>query len=234
MSISELISKLKNKLSLSKIDNEQDYYEKLFIHTLDWNKPFPNLEEWQRWLIVRSFIEEHIIEDITHHNRLKFQILDIGCGRGWLTNLCSTYGEITGIEPVKKVVKYAKTLFPVLDIRCQTADELLEQQLQYDLIVCSEVIEHIPDLQKDSFVKKIFLLLKPSGSIILTTPRQEALSEWQQYTNPNQPVEDWLSEHQVQSLFSNYKVLNKKRLSIPPKTDIEPMPVYQLWLFRKP
>ena len=234
MNIGKLINKLRNKLFLSKTDNEQDYYEKLFIHSSNWNKPFPNLEEWQRWLIIRSFIEEHIIEDIDNHNRLNFRILDIGCGRGWLTNLCSTYGEVTGIEPVKKVVKYAKMLFPVLDIRCQTLNELLEQKLQYNLIICSEVIEHIPDLQKDAFVNKFLLLLKPSGTLILTTPRQEILSEWQQHTNPSQPVEDWLSEQQVQSLFASFIVVNKKRLSIPPKIDIKPMPVYQLWLFRKP
>lgn len=234
MSVRGLINKFKRSVLFTDTEDEQLYYENLFIHSSHWNKPFPNLEEWQRWLIIRSFIEEHIIEDIDNHNRLNFQILDIGCGRGWLTNLCSTYGEVTGIEPVKKVVKYAKTLFPVLDIRCQTPGELLEQQLQYDLIVCSEVIEHIPDLQKDAFVNKFLLLLKPGGTVILTTPRQEILSEWQQHTNPNQPVEDWLSEQQVQSLFASFKIVTKKRLSIPPKTDIKPMPVYQLWLFRKP
>ena len=234
MSISGLINKLKNKLRLSKADNEQDYYEKLFIHSSHWNTPFPNLEEWQRWLIIRSFIEEHIIEDIDNLNRLNFRILDIGCGRGWLTNLCSTYGEVTGIEPVKKVVKYAKMLFPVLDIRCQTPNELLEQQMNFNLIVCSEVIEHVPDSEKEVFVNNIFSLLKPDGHLILTTPRQEILSEWQQFTNPSQPVEDWLSEQQVQLLFTNFEVMSKELLSIPPKKDITPMPVYQLWLFRKP
>ncbi len=234
MSISGVFNKLiKNLLSIY-VKDEQLYYENLFIHSSHWNKPFPNLEEWQRWLIIRSFVEEHIIEDIINHDRFNFKILDIGCGRGWLTNLCSTYGEITGIEPVKKVVKYAKKLFPYLDIRCQTPDELLEQKIQFDLIVCSEVIEHIPDLQKDSFVKKLFHLLKPGGSIILTTPRQEILNEWQQYTNPSQPVEDWLSEQQVLSLFASFEEVNKKQLSIPPKTGIKAMPVYQLWLFRKP
>ncbi|MGI4804088.1 MAG: class I SAM-dependent methyltransferase [Janthinobacterium lividum] len=233
MGVRELINKLKNML-LSHAENEQEYYEKLFIHSSHWNKPFPNLEEWQRWLIIRGFLEEDIIKDIHNHNRSDFQLLDVGCGRGWLSNLCSTYGEVTGIERVKKVVKYAKTLFPALEIRWQTPDELLEQHKQYDLIICSEVIEHVPDLQKNSFAKKLFLLLKPGGSIIITTPRQEILSEWQQYTNPSQPVEDWLSEQQVQFLFSNFEVVNKKQLSIPPRTNINPMPVYQLWLFRKP
>jgi 2-polyprenyl-3-methyl-5-hydroxy-6-metoxy-1,4-benzoquinol methylase len=233
MNVRRLISKFKNKL-LSHIDNEHDYYENLFIRSSHWNKPFPNLEEWQRWLIIRNFLEDDIIKDIHNHNRSNFQILDVGCGRGWLSNLCSTYGEVTGIEPIKKVVEYARTLFPTLDIRCQTSDELLEQHMHYDLIVCSEVIEHIPDLQKNSFVKKLFFLLKPGGFIIVTTPRQEILSEWQQYINPSQPVEDWLSEQQVQSLFADFEVVNKKQLSIPPTTDVKPMPVYQLWLFRKP
>ena len=95
-----------------KNNSEDQYYTNLFVENEDWNKPFPNEEETMRWNIIEKFIH-NIIENKTGEG---LEILDLGCGRGWLANLLSHYGDVKGVEPIKSVVAYANTLFSTLDI----------------------------------------------------------------------------------------------------------------------
>jgi SAM-dependent methyltransferase len=109
--------------------SERAYYKQLFLENVYWNRPIPNGEETLRWQIIEKFIEQ-----IKNSNKSKLNILDLGCGRGWLTNLLSNYGEVIGIEPVKAVVDYGKSLFPSLNLITGTTKTLLERGINVNLI----------------------------------------------------------------------------------------------------
>lgn len=208
---------------------EEQYYEQLFIKNNGWNKPTPNDDESKRWAVIESFIKE-----IENDGSLK--ILDLGCGRGWLTNLLSQFGEILGIEPVDKVVEYAKSIFPEIHFLKGTATNLINQYKgTFDLIVSSEVIEHIPDSEKLQFVNEIYMLLKNGGFLIITTPRKDVEAEWNKYTGSNQPIEDWISENDLKLLFEENGFSAKKieRVSLQPKAEAPFIDIYQVWLFKK-
>ena len=64
----------------------------------------------------------------------------------------------------------------------------------FDVVLCSEVIEHVPHPQKPEFVNQLARLLTPDGYLILTTPRGDVWEEWRRIAPPNQPVEDWVTE----------------------------------------
>jgi 2-polyprenyl-3-methyl-5-hydroxy-6-metoxy-1,4-benzoquinol methylase len=217
------------QLFKSEKKRETEYYKKLFIENSQWNKPEPNEEEKIRWEII-----EHFLEFIKFKNN---SILDLGCGRGWLTNLLSNYGNVIGIEPIKPVVDYAKIFFPEINFICGTAKDLIKEReiKKFDLIVSSEVIEHISDLYKPDFIKDIFTLLNREGYLIITTPRKEAQKEWMLYSNPNQPIEEWISEFELEKLITQqgFKKIILDRFSISPKKDIPKIEIYQLWLFQK-
>lgn len=225
-----IIKIIKNKFFYSRKTeiSEDEYYEKLFIENNKWNTKDPNPEELQRWNVIKNYIEI-----INQDNEL--QILDIGCGRGWLTNLLSKYGYAKGIEPIAKVVDYAKKLFPHIDFYKGTSDDLLETKTSFfDLVVSSEVYEHVEDENKDDFVNNINRLLKPNGNVIISTPRKEVQNEWQNYIGANQPVEEWVSEKELEDKFlgNGFKSLGVKR--IPYKiTDNSFLDIYQVWHFKK-
>src|SRR5207248_2618796 len=44
----------------------------------------------------------------------------------------------------------------------------------FDIAFCGEVLEHINDVQK--FLKQVFLILKPGGRLVLTTPNDNAFA----------------------------------------------------------
>lgn len=56
--------------------------------------------------------------------------------------------------------------FSQIDIRCDAVD--IPEDVKYDAILCTEVLEHVPDPVK--VVEKIARLVKPGGDILLTAP----------------------------------------------------------------
>ncbi|MDR6940418.1 class I SAM-dependent methyltransferase [Mucilaginibacter pocheonensis] len=222
---------LKHKVS------DDEFYTDLFIHNAAWNSAAPNEEERLRWATIESFILQ--IKDLralSNDNSI-MEILDLGCGRGWLSNLLSNYGNVTGIEPVQSVVEYANKLFQQLTIKKGTIEDIIAEGKTeyYDLVVCSEVVEHIPDNNKVHFINKINAAIKRKGFLIITTPRKDAEPEWKKYSDPNQPVEDWLTEKSLEELLvaASFKTLSLKRFSIPPVKNAPPIEIYQLWLAQK-
>lgn len=212
---------------------EDKFYEQMFIYNPYWNSPTPNEEEVLRWEIIENFLAL-----VKSKNESKdFNILDLGCGRGWLTNLLSNYGTILGIEPVQAVVNYAKKMFPSIEFKCGTTKTLLLDNdfKKYDLIVTSEVIEHILDDKKGEFIQDISLLLKEEGFLIITTPRKEVQEEWLSYMQPGQPIEDWITETELEKIVTtmNFSRLKLERFSIPPVKNVPKIEIYQLWLFQK-
>jgi 2-polyprenyl-3-methyl-5-hydroxy-6-metoxy-1,4-benzoquinol methylase len=215
--------------------NEDDYYSELFIKNPAWNTATPNGEELKRWQIIEEFLIEIKINIMpTQETNLTPNILDLGCGRGWLTSLLASYGRVTGIEPVKKVADYAKLLFPDIQIVHGTATDLINkgQTAYYDIIVCSEVIEHITDDNKIAFLLQIKSLLREKGFLIITTPRKDVELEWKRYTSPEQPIEDWITENSLADLFKRTSFVKHdlKRFSIPPSNEAPEIEIYQLWL----
>ncbi|TVZ59156.1 methyltransferase family protein [Flavobacteriaceae bacterium MAR_2010_105] len=211
--------------------SDDEFYKQLFIKNKSWNTATPNKDELNRWMRIEAFLNG------IKQQQQELRILDLGCGRGWLTNLLSGHGEVLGIEPVAPVVAYAKKLFPELKLMMGSTQELLDHNYEqfFDVVVSSEVIEHVSDPNKNHFVSSISRLLKPEGYCILTTPRKEIQEEWNVHKPPNQPVEDWISEDELKHLFNanGFERLGIERIALKAKTHNQLVDVYQVCLFKK-
>ena len=180
---------------------ESRYYRHFFAEVPSWSRPTPNGDERARWEKIQQLVEYSA--PAAGQSR---EIVEIGCGRGWLANLLRDYGKVLGTEPVGDVIAHARKLFPDLDFLTGSAEVLhfLGHAGRYDLLVCSEVIEHVPYAYKDVFARGLVGLVKPGGHLILTTPRKDIYDQWTaQYGKPQQPTEDWLTEAELQTLFEN-------------------------------
>lgn len=101
-------------------------------------------------------------------------ILDIGCGNGSLTMQLIKLGfNAYGTDASEQGIKLAKEKYPnlffVQDINSNSLPQELEQ-IKFDTIISTEVIEHLYSPKTFiEFCKKI-LLKNGSGTLILTTP----------------------------------------------------------------
>jgi 2-polyprenyl-6-hydroxyphenyl methylase/3-demethylubiquinone-9 3-methyltransferase len=99
-------------------------------------------------------------------------ILDIGCGGGILSEpFARLGGAVTGIDPVAESIGvarvHAKKQGLAIDYRAATAEELAAEGRVFDVVVASEVIEHVADVA--SFLKTCRALAKPGALLIVST-----------------------------------------------------------------
>jgi 2-polyprenyl-3-methyl-5-hydroxy-6-metoxy-1,4-benzoquinol methylase len=235
--LKKLILQLKNTIRPLRSTNknnsfksEDDYYEYLFTKSGYYSSRNLNSEEQIRFKHISRLVEKAIELNNGQHFR---EIVDYGCGRGWLSNELLKYGHVIGIEPVKPVVEYGKRLFQNLDLRNGKIDLL--ENLSPSLIVCSEVIEHIARHEQSLYFEAFRKALENSkGFLIVTTPRKECFPEWSKYLDPSQPVEDWLSEDELRNYAekAGFTVVDKLTYFDRPSETADLMEVYQQWLFR--
>ena len=75
-------------------------------------------------------------------------ILEVGCGQGWLARevLNSLDGiAYQGIDIREDAVSFARDLVPEAEFMTGDAERLPFGDSSFDLIVCAEVLEHLPD-----------------------------------------------------------------------------------------
>jgi 2-polyprenyl-6-hydroxyphenyl methylase / 3-demethylubiquinone-9 3-methyltransferase len=106
-------------------------------------------------------------------------VLDVGCGGGLLCEPLARLGAIvTGIDASSEAIiaagAHASQAGLDIDFECAAAEDLLNREQRYDVVIASEVIEHVAE--PASFLVTLAGLLKPSGAVVLTTLNRSAKS----------------------------------------------------------
>lgn len=92
------------------------------------------------------------------------RVLDVGGSTGIIDNYLSDHcGSVTGIDIDAKAVDFASEMFDRenLYFHCGDAMELKVSDEIIDIVICSQVYEHVPDAQK--MMKEIYRVLRPGG-----------------------------------------------------------------------
>lgn len=193
------------------------YYTDLFTKDPGWSTTYPNAEEARRAAVILLLLSQ-LAGSHRARTARPLRILDLGCGRGWLTYLADVYGECLGIDPVKPVVDFARTRFPNLRFEVGTADDLLRRghRSEFDVVIASEVIEHVPPEEREGFVDAIRTLLGAGrGAAIVSSDRGELYERWARRGGTHQPKEAWLTERQLRDLFTGqgFRAVQHERVS---------------------
>ncbi len=116
-----------------------------------------------------EFIINHI-KPLERENLEGITLLDVGCGGGLLSEPLARLGaNVTGIDLSEEAIavaqNHAKGEGLTIDYRNASLEAM--KGASFDVVVASEVIEHVDDPKE--FVRQMARVLKPKGCVILTT-----------------------------------------------------------------
>ena len=133
------------------------------------HKLTPCRVEYISQVIRRNIINKQINSSTQICNNLN--ILDVGCGGGLLCEPLSRLGgNVTGIDVSENAIKTAKQHASKMGLKINyicTSLEELNLKKDFDLIIASEVIEHV--LDRKYFLKMIRKISSNKTSFIFTT-----------------------------------------------------------------
>lgn len=101
------------------------------------------------------------------------KVLEVGPGSGELLHILNHTG-ITGIDILdndQAVLNHCKKSYNINKaIHAKSDNPIKQLSSKYDLIVLTQVFEHLPKASYQPWVKDLYKLLKPGGNIIITVP----------------------------------------------------------------
>jgi 2-polyprenyl-6-hydroxyphenyl methylase/3-demethylubiquinone-9 3-methyltransferase len=126
-----------------------------------------------RLAFIREAVERHFgprpaAEPLLDGRR----VLDVGCGGGVLAEpLARLGGCVTGIDLVRSSLEVARqhalNEHLAIDYRLQSAEDVAAAGERFDLVVASEVLEHVEN--QEDFVATLARLTNPGGLLVVTT-----------------------------------------------------------------
>ena len=99
-------------------------------------------------------------------------VLDIGCGGGLLAEPLARMGAaVTGIDPIESSIEtarwHAAEVGLEIDYEASTVEASMGAGRIFDLVIASEVIEHLPDVPQ--FLAAMAAVTRPGGLAVLST-----------------------------------------------------------------
>jgi 2-polyprenyl-3-methyl-5-hydroxy-6-metoxy-1,4-benzoquinol methylase len=190
-----------------------EFYSQEHVQQVLYALPHPDREEATRASVILKYLAA--IRERYPATACSPLILDVGCGRGWLTAMANLFGHAEGIDPAETPIDYARKYYPELTFRCATLPDLImnNESERYDVVICSEVFEHIPNLEKQDFANDIGAVLRPNGDCVITTPRRELFRAYRTRKVTLQAIEAWVTEREVRAIFrrSGFQVIAHDR-----------------------
>lgn len=105
------------------------------------------------------------LEDFLGKARLKeLTLLDVGSSTGIISDVLATrFKEVVGIDIEKAAVRYAQRNFKRRNLKFKLDDamNLSFKDNGFDVVICTQVYEHVPDSNK--LFEEIYRVLKPGG-----------------------------------------------------------------------
>ncbi|MCU7550849.1 methyltransferase domain-containing protein [Chitinophagaceae bacterium LB-8] len=139
-------------------------------------------KEEMYWAVRHSLLEMN--------NSKTIKIMEVGCGLGYLTYALVKEGyDVIGIDISKNAVDEAIKSFGNYYICADVFEYVSEHQNLYNVIILTEVIEHLNEPLK--FLESIMLMLKKGGRIIITTPNKTVFPKDVSWATELPPIHLW-------------------------------------------
>lgn len=169
-----------------------DWYNKIYK-----NRPEYNGADKAKLNIIKNSVKNKDVKSLS--------ILDVGCGRGHYLRLFREMGfkSILGIDPSREcATKYLKDVPHIVSDFSSFAKNIPTNQ--YDIVFCTDVLEHIKPEEVDDFIKELTRLAPYS---ILGIANHPDVQEGIELHLIQEPWDWW--ERKLLTKYSTVKFLNR-------------------------
>lgn len=175
---------------------------------------------WQKSVFINQLKLERciaILESLKSLPVREPEIIDLGCGTGWLSSILAHLGPTVGVDLSDTAIDSARQKYPCVKfIQADIQNWDCSKLGPFDVVVSQEVIEHFTDQRQH--LRLASDLLHPHGYLILTTPNARtfaAMPEDQQKSWSAQPIENLLDRKALRRLAEPYFEVLTLRTIIP-------------------
>jgi SAM-dependent methyltransferase len=99
------------------------------------------------------------------------RVLDVGCSYGWaLGPLAGLADELVGVDMDAAALAQARATYPGIRFVHQDAAALPFPDAHFDVVLLSEVIEHVGEANKPFVIAECWRVLRPGGLFVFTAP----------------------------------------------------------------
>ena len=142
-------------------------------------------------------------------------ILDVGCGEGFTLNRLkeNQIGKnLEGIEYLKAAIELGKKTYPDIKITEGSIYELPYKDNSFDLVLCTEVLEHLEDPEKGLKelvrVSKKYLVISVPNEPFFMLAQLIRGKNWSRFGNDIEHINHW-------TMFGFPKFIKKNSKSLP-------------------
>ena len=100
------------------------------------------------------------------------RLLDAGCGTGgvlaWLRG-AGPFGPLAGADIAGEAIAFARRQVPDADLRVAPLDAMIFPDASFDLVVCNDVLQHVPSARLGASVSELARVVAPGGALLVRT-----------------------------------------------------------------
>lgn len=107
-----------------------------------------------------------------------YNVLDLGCGEGYLLSMMPETKEKLGVDISKKALKEARKVLknnPKIKLLFGDGHNIKFNDKYFDVITCSEMLEHVPYPKK--VIAEIHRILKDNGKAVISLPDEKRIRD---------------------------------------------------------
>jgi len=132
--------------------------------------------------------------------RSNLDILEVGCGSGWLCEQLVGFGHVTGTDLADEVLPQKGGSSGGVTYIAGDFFGLPLPEPGFDVVVSLETLAHVND--QKAFVEKIWRVLRPGGHLMLATQNRFTLERWSEVV-PRAPgqIRKWVNAKTLRALL---------------------------------
>lgn len=150
-------------------------------------------------------------------NRTDLDIIEVGCGAGWLCPAIAPFGRVTATDLSDEVLDRARIRFPDVSFVAGDFMTLNFPDEGFDVVITLEVLAHVAD--QPAFVAKLARLLRPDGLLMLATQNRAVVERMNRTPPPIRgQVRQWVDRDELTTLLApQFDILEMR--TITPRTN---------------
>lgn len=146
--------------------------------------------------------------------RRDLDVLEVGCGSGWMCGRLQAYGKVTGTDLSDEVLKAAQQKIPAVRFVAGDFMQMALAENSADVIVTLEVLSHVAD--QPAFIDRIARTLRPGGQLMIATQNRFVLERWEEVQPRAQgQIRHWLRPAELRALLQRSLVVEELFTVVP-------------------